>query len=92
MMIQDVPVTYQQQPIRLHDVIIKKGSLKNVPVFVSFFQMMLILGGIAVVILIIIIGKLESSVYCYENCSLPGALSCKTDQLLRYIYSVGDIK
>jgi hypothetical protein len=53
--------------------------------------MMLILGGIAVVLLIIIIGKLDSRVY-YYNCSLPYALSWRTDQFLEQVFAVGDIK
>jgi len=53
--------------------------------------MMLILGGIAVVILIIIIGKLESRVYFY-NCSLPDTVSCNTDQFLKQVLAVGGIK
>jgi hypothetical protein len=53
--------------------------------------MMLILGGIAVVLLIIIIGKLESRVY-YYNCNLPDALSWRTDQFLEQVFAVGDIK
>ena len=53
--------------------------------------MMLILGGIAVVVLIIIIGKLESRVYFY-NCSLSDAVSCRTDQVLKQVFAVDDIK
>ena len=53
--------------------------------------MMLILGGIAVVILVIIIGKLENRVYLY-TCGLPDAVSCRTDQFLQQVFAVGDIK
>jgi len=54
-------------------------------------QMMLILGGIAVVLLIIIIGKLESRVYFY-NCSLSDTVSCMTDRFLKQVFAVGVIK
>jgi hypothetical protein len=54
-------------------------------------QMMLILGGIAVVLLIIIIGKLESRV-CFYNCSLPDTVSCRTDQFVKQVFAVGDTK
>lgn len=67
-----------------------KYSRIHVPM--CLLQMMLILGGIAVVLLIIIIGKLKSSVYFYENCSLPVTVSCWTDQLLKRVCAVGDIK
>jgi hypothetical protein len=53
--------------------------------------MMLIMGGIAVVILIIIIGKLESRVYFY-NCSLPDKVICRTIQFLKQVLAVDDIK
>jgi len=43
------------------------------------------------VILIIIIGKLENRVYFY-NCSLPDTVSCRTDQFLKQVLAVGDIK
>ena len=43
------------------------------------------------VILIIIIGKLESRVYFY-NCSLPDTVSCNTDQFLKQVLAVGGIK
>jgi hypothetical protein len=53
--------------------------------------MMLILGGIAVVILVIIIGKLESRVNLY-NFSLPDAVSCRTDHFLQQVFAVDDVK
>ena len=43
------------------------------------------------VILVIIIGKLESRVYLY-TCGLPDAVSCRTDQFLQQVFAVGDIK
>jgi hypothetical protein len=53
--------------------------------------MMLILGGIAVVILVIIIGKLEKRVYFY-NCSPPDTVSCRNDKFLKQVFAVSNIK
>jgi uncharacterized membrane protein len=53
--------------------------------------MMLILGGIAVVILVIIIGKLEKRVY-FCNWSSPDTVSCRNDKFLKQVFAVGDIK
>lgn len=66
-----------------------KDSLNHLPL--CLLQMMLILGGIAVVILVIIIGKLESRIYFY-NCSLPDAVSCRTNRFLQQVFAVGHIK
>ena len=43
------------------------------------------------VLLIIIIGKLESRVYFY-NCSLSDTVSCMTDRFLKQVFAVGVIK
>jgi hypothetical protein len=35
---------------------------------------------------------LQSSVHFYDNCSLPDTVSCTTDQFLKHLYAVGNIK